>query len=96
MNKLFHDSQKGFSAVEVLIVVLIVGVIGGAGYYIYAQNADDSVSSGSSQVADTDVPEAPAINSAQDLNSAEQALDDTDLNASDADLQQLENDLADI
>lgn len=40
MKKL-HKSQNGFSAVEVILVIVIVGLLGGLGYYVWSQNKKD-------------------------------------------------------
>lgn len=39
MNKL---NTKGFGAVEILLVLVIVGIFGGVGYYVYQANRKDS------------------------------------------------------
>ncbi|HEY1063905.1 MAG TPA: hypothetical protein VGE30_01255 [Candidatus Saccharimonadales bacterium] len=41
MKKLFRD-QHGFSALEVGLAVIVMGLIGGSGYYVYQQQADDT------------------------------------------------------
>lgn len=75
--KLFKNSS-GFSAVELLIVVAVVGVLGLAGYVVYnrqqVKTADSSYQNSQSNTA-SDVPSAPAINSTDDLTKAEKTLD---------------------
>jgi hypothetical protein len=43
-------NQKGFGIVEIMLVILLIGLVGGIGYYVFAQakNNDDSVQSQSS------------------------------------------------
>lgn len=94
MNKLLRNTHNGFSVVELVIIVAIIGVIGGAGYLVYSRQSNDTAKeTENTQVADDTVP---AINSAEDLDTASQALDDTDLDAADAELDELESNLSEI
>ena len=94
MNKLTTIGHRGFSVVEVLVIIAIVGVIGGAGFYVFSRQSDDSAKNDeTSQVASDDVPE---ITSAEGLDAADQTLDDTDLDAMDAELESLDAELAEI
>ena len=94
MNKLTQLSHRGFSVVEVVIIVVIVGVIGGAGYLVYSRQSDDSAkdTTTSEQVAD----DVPAIQSAEDLDTASQTIDDTNIDSVDAEADELDSSLADI
>lgn len=78
--------SSGFSAVEIVLVVAVVALLGFIGWRFYAIQQANS-DQGSSQTTTTqgaaaetggeDVPAAPQINSTEDLNKAEQALDST-------------------
>jgi prepilin-type N-terminal cleavage/methylation domain-containing protein len=49
------NNQKGFSAVEVLIVILIVGLIGAVGWFVYdRQNTDKTATNNVGQSDDSD------------------------------------------
>lgn len=44
-------NEKGFSVVEVLIVIVVVGLVGGAGWYIWQKQNDKSASNNTNQVS---------------------------------------------
>lgn len=44
-------TQQGFSAIEALLIVVIIGIIGGTGYYIYQQTRGDDQPAQSSGVS---------------------------------------------
>ena len=85
--------RHGFSAVEVVIVVAIVGLIAGAGYLVYSRQSDDKAADTNTSQSTEEVPE---IKSAEDLDTATQTVDETDVDTLDADLQELDSELADI
>ena len=96
----FHigQSQTGFSAVELIIVVTVAGVLGIAGFTVYNKQQDEKKAAGTSQAGNQqarstdDEPEAPEINSTGDLDKASAALDKTDTD-SDSDSSQLDSEL---
>jgi Tfp pilus assembly protein PilE len=51
--KTWKYSQKGFSAVEGLLIVIILGMLGGVGYYVY--NSQKQVDKTYSQTANSSV-----------------------------------------
>jgi Tfp pilus assembly protein PilV len=82
---LLRKKQLGFSAVELLIILVVVALLGFAGYVVYnrMQNNKAASSSTTSQsTSSSDVKSAPAINSASDLDKASNILDQTDPNPS--------------
>ena len=91
-----RSKQLGFSPVEVILVVVVVAVIGLLGYVYYNNQAKKTTSNENSQTSSqsataSDVKSAPAINSTSDLDSAQTALDQTDLSSSnDTDANQLD------
>lgn len=89
-------SQTGFSAVELVIVVAVVSLVGFAGYTFSNRQQPKTVSN--SQVTEqsptaADVPAAPEVVSADDLSKAEATLDSSDVD-NDTDNAQLNNELA--
>jgi flagellar basal body-associated protein FliL len=85
-------NQKGFSVVEAVIVVVVLVLIAGAGYFIWDRNKADKndLNTSTSQEASesataTDVKAAPEIKTSSDLGEAEKVLDATDPEASSAD-----------
>ncbi len=64
-------NQKGFSAVEVILLVVVLGLIAGVGYYVFSQRSGKVVdnastsSSSSDQKADTTVEDKSADSDAQ-------------------------------
>jgi Tfp pilus assembly protein PilV len=90
------NSQAGFSAVEAVLLLVILGIIGFAGYEV--MNAKNSVSDADSSISTTQPSAAtqqtrsdqiPAVNSAADLNKAEQSLDQMNLDDNSGDTAQL-------
>lgn len=100
MFKSIYKQTNGFSVVEAIIAVLLVVTIAGAGFYVYNKNnstdTKQAQNSVKTQTDSVDVPEAPSISAAADLNTAQQALDQTNLDASDSDLAELNDNLADL
>lgn len=84
--------KTGFSVVELVIIVVVVGVIGLLGYVAYNSFQNKNAES-SKQATASDVQAVPTINSTDDLQKAEQTLDQTNLDSSD-DVKQLDSDLA--
>jgi len=75
-----RQSQTGFSAVEGLLIVAVVAVLGFVGYKVYSGQQDKPASTGNNQTADQsakadDVPEAPEIKETNDLDKANATLD---------------------
>lgn len=80
--------QYGFHTIELALAVLVVGVLGFAGYAVM-QNSKKQTASTSSQA----VPAAPEIKTADDLTVASLTVDRLDLSESSADLDSLEKEL---
>lgn len=95
-------NQTGFSAVELVIVFVVLAVLGFVGYTVYSRQQDKKTTTNntSQQTNDepaiaNDVPSAPEVNSASDLDKAASTLDQTDLNTSnDADVSKLDGELS--
>lgn len=67
-----RKDQKGFSAIEALLVILAVGVIGFIGWYVYShKNTKTSSSPSASQTQNTSVLNAPLGTVAQTLKPGE-------------------------
>lgn len=76
-------SQSGFSVVEVLIVLVVVGVISFVGYtFLNGANASRQKglekSQANTQATEKSVPAAPAIEKTSDLDKASATLDKMD------------------
>ena len=74
-----RTNQTGFSAVEILIVAVVLGLIGFVSYTFYTRQND--------KTADTittsrDVPAVPEITSTSDLDKASVMLDEADTDSS--------------
>lgn len=85
-------SQKGFSAVEFVIIALVVAVVGFVGYTVYDRQQNDKAASTVESSQATDVPAAPEIKNTDDLQAAEAVLDQTDTSNS-ADSSELDKQL---
>lgn len=93
-------NNLGFTAVELVLVLVVVGLIGLVSYKIYnTQKENDRITNSTEAVLEqtpTASSSVPAtINSASDLEQAEKVLADYDSSSSDdQDLSQLESELS--
>lgn len=86
--------QRGFSAVEVVIAIVVVAAIGGTGYLAYDRMQDAGKTPTASDQADNgSAPTAPDVKDTDDLDSAAKTLDDTNVDASLSDSTQLDTEL---
>lgn len=91
----FRKNNAGFSAVELVIILVVVSALAFVGYMVYSrQQADKAADGGTSQSAvANDVPAAPEIESADDLDKASATLDDINLDDN-GDQSQLDSELS--
>lgn len=94
-------NRLGFTALELVLALVIVGLIGLVGYKIYnTQKENDKITNNTEAVLEqtptaTNTAVPAAINSTSDLEQAEKALADYDSSASDdRDLTQLDSQLS--
>lgn len=91
-------NQSGFSIVEIVIVLAVVGFTGLLGYTAYNRIHDSKTASNQATVQPataSDVKSAPAIKSVSDLDSAQATLDQTNLGASSTtDANELDNEMS--
>jgi hypothetical protein len=83
--------ERGFALVEFIVVLVIVIALAGTGYWVYKQRGDDDKKTTNTSQQDTqdgssDAGDVPEVNDTSDLQAAEQALDDTTIDDSDAEL----------
>lgn len=71
-------NQRGFGALEAVLVVLLIGLIGVIGWYVYRANHDTLTSEdfSDSAVKKSDIP---VVNSTDDLESSEEFLNKQNL-----------------
>lgn len=75
-------NAKGFSAVEVAVLVVAVAIIallGYVGYNAYVDQNGSSDTGNSSGVTTDETQKVPPVQSSEDLNTVEKQLDDTEL-----------------
>lgn len=70
------SNQKGFGAVEGLLTLVILGLIGGVGYYVYSANKPDNSQQTAAPSAKNS-SDAPEIKNTEDLDKASKSLDDS-------------------
>lgn len=74
-----NDPHNGFTILEILISLVVVALVVGTAYYIYNRHQDKNMAAQSA--VSTDTPPAPIINSESDLSTAEETLDDTQVDS---------------
>jgi prepilin-type N-terminal cleavage/methylation domain-containing protein len=75
-----RTNQSGFSAIELVIVVGVVAVLGLVGYMVYSRTMGQPTVATESATA-SDVSAAPTISSASDLDTALNVLNQNDPSA---------------
>lgn len=73
--------NKGFTVVEVIIVLAIVGLVGVIGWRVWTANQENNAGTDTTQIRE---PETQDINSDADLDTADKALNETNLEGSDS------------
>lgn len=82
-------SQKGFAALEILLLVAVVAIVALIGYRVVSNHNTKASNQASNGVSDqskasTDVTTVPQINSKSDLDKAEATLNQSDNSAEDS------------
>lgn len=86
-------SQQGIAALTGILVIILVAAIAGVGLYVYTNNEANKVSDGTAiQQTPVSNEDAPEINTAADLDEAEDSLDKQDVDKS-LDTSALDDDL---
>lgn len=73
--------SKGFSIVEVVIVIAILGLVGVIGWRVWSANQTETTESGTSQTTDS---QAPDVKTDADLDKADDALNETNIEGSES------------
>lgn len=85
---------KGFSVVEIGLVIAVVTIIGGLGFVFYNKwSANQATTAQTTTKSSPVATSAPAISKTSDLNAASAALDATDVTSA-ADTNALNSDLS--
>ena len=84
-----RNSEKGFSIVEVGLMVAVLALIGFIGFRVWSANQDTATTETVAQTPSSN--EAPQIKKAADLDTASKALDSRELDSSSLD--QLDSEL---
>jgi len=79
-----RTNQSGFSVVELVVVLVIVALLGAAGYVVYNRHANSkpAATAASQSATANDVPTAPEVNSSSELDQEQSVLDQTDISSS--------------
>ncbi len=78
MNK----NNKGFSVVEIIIVLAVIAIIGLVGWNIFSRQATDSPTDTNASDSTSVEMTLPAVNSKDDLQAAEDAVNAIDIDES--------------
>lgn len=68
-------NQKGFSALELILVIVVLGVVGGLGWYVWSSRISDSDQAEQASSQTTDPPEMVDEISAESLNGTFKGVD---------------------
>ncbi len=98
------QSQAGFAIIELVGVVVVIAAIVAAGYFAWHNHnqkspnttSPNTPTSSNYQSPPTTTPAAPQVNSTSDLNSAMQALNQTNVTAGNTDSGQLSTQASDF
>jgi prepilin-type N-terminal cleavage/methylation domain-containing protein len=76
-------AQAGFAAMELLLVIVVVAILGLIGYKVYSHSGfrasqSDASSTGSTQKETSGLSTVPEVNNKSDLDKASSALDQND------------------
>ena len=86
--------QRGFSAIEVVIAVVVVAALAATGYLAYGRMKDASQTpTASEQIQKGNAPIAPKVSNTSDLDTASKTLDNTNLDATLSDTADLDTEL---
>lgn len=87
-----YNSQKGFSVLVALLMVVVIGAVGFAGWQVYSKQQSNK-----DAASQTDLPSnsSPTLNNAQDVDNAQKNLDSANIN-SDLDSSSIDSDLNSI
>lgn len=75
------ERNKGFSIVEVVIVIAIISLIGVIGWRVWSANQAVTTDTDTTQTTEQEVPD---VNSDADLDKADDALDETNIEGSES------------
>lgn len=82
--------NKGFSIIEIVIVIAVIGVIAALGYVYVNRPAQDNAST---QGVSTAAPEAPQITTVKDLDVAASTVEEINLDTTESDLSAIDSEL---
>ncbi len=90
MNNILNRQRNGFAATSIILVVLLVAVIGFAGWFVVRNNSsDDAASEVSTQSSEQAQVQSVPIESSEDIDAAVSELEstpvDTDLDTTELD-----------
>lgn len=91
-------TKQGFSAVEIVLVLAVVVVVGFIGYTV-AQNTifkDSTLDNVNMSETATDVPTVPEINESSDLNEITETINGINLDDDSGDISELETQLSEF
>jgi len=93
--------QAGFTVVEALIIIFIVGALLGVGIWVVKNQSDNKEKTTDTSQTNqgdesTEAPSAPTVENNADLTEAEKALDDSNLDAGTSDNSQLDSQTSDF
>ena len=82
------NRQAGFHVIELTVALLVLVAVAGGGYAVWHRSHKTNT-----PVASTNVPAAPQIKTAKDLDTATSTINRLDVSAGTSDLNSLQNDL---
>lgn len=83
-----NSRQAGFHVIELTVALLVLVAVAGGGYTVWHRSHKAKT-----PVASTNVPAAPQIKTAKDLDTAASTINQLNVSAGTSDLDSLQNDL---
>ena len=92
----YHQTSRGFGAVEAIIVVVIVFIVGALGVVGYRQLTKSGAADSVAKTAENEIAAPATVESISDLDTSLKAVNDATTDGDTVDVGQLDSQAADL